>query len=406
MVNKKIASELAVGTVLLAALAVGGIFWMENRNSVISDQSSVIDDQNSDKEEEKIQQASEDGVVSSTETGRKHEPVIIYSEEIKTTEDNSRSWPTVHIYRKIGSQQPEMLAEVGKVGEFPNDYSLSSDEKNLLINLESKLQILNLKTKELSDLFVPRKSILGFTFSPDDKKLFIWDQKYASHDKDYFVHILDLETKSSKIISQGKNSLNPLFPGVWRDDNKVTLAEAFGEFSIQHYFDLSNNKISKAPKILQAGPLSRDGKIMISSNGSLVEDVCNGFSGSGPSSYDVIDPINGKIFGKVGVEGMIVGIFNISPNNDAVILAAHKPWVNAEDCEKEIVDYFYLANISTGRTEKILNLSEILNSWGVEHVGAKYDYDKQDASLRSILLDGELLVGPSKDLRIISQFYN
>ncbi len=42
MINKKIASELAVGTVLILAIAVGGIFWMENKNSVISDQSLVI----------------------------------------------------------------------------------------------------------------------------------------------------------------------------------------------------------------------------------------------------------------------------------------------------------------------------------------------------------------------------
>lgn len=42
MINKKIASELAVGIVLLIAIAMGGIFWMENRNPVISDQSSNI----------------------------------------------------------------------------------------------------------------------------------------------------------------------------------------------------------------------------------------------------------------------------------------------------------------------------------------------------------------------------
>ncbi|EKE19358.1 MAG: hypothetical protein ACD_9C00041G0002, partial [uncultured bacterium] len=43
MINKKIASELAVGTVLILALVVGGIFWMQERNSVISNPQSVIE---------------------------------------------------------------------------------------------------------------------------------------------------------------------------------------------------------------------------------------------------------------------------------------------------------------------------------------------------------------------------
>lgn len=43
MFNKKIASELAVGTILLVAIGVGVIIWMENENAVIGDKSSVIE---------------------------------------------------------------------------------------------------------------------------------------------------------------------------------------------------------------------------------------------------------------------------------------------------------------------------------------------------------------------------
>jgi hypothetical protein len=50
MINKKIASEIGVGVVLLTAIVIGGIFWMQNKNSVISEQSSVI-------ENEKIEQS-------------------------------------------------------------------------------------------------------------------------------------------------------------------------------------------------------------------------------------------------------------------------------------------------------------------------------------------------------------
>lgn len=49
MFNKKIASELAIGTIVLIAIAMGGIFWWQNKNSnqqpVISDQQAVTNNQ-------------------------------------------------------------------------------------------------------------------------------------------------------------------------------------------------------------------------------------------------------------------------------------------------------------------------------------------------------------------------
>jgi putative hemolysin len=33
MINKKIASELSVGLILLVALVIGGIFWLQGRNT-------------------------------------------------------------------------------------------------------------------------------------------------------------------------------------------------------------------------------------------------------------------------------------------------------------------------------------------------------------------------------------
>lgn len=42
MTNKKIASEIAIGIVLLLVIAIGGIFWMQNKKAVISNQPLVI----------------------------------------------------------------------------------------------------------------------------------------------------------------------------------------------------------------------------------------------------------------------------------------------------------------------------------------------------------------------------
>ncbi|KKQ46034.1 MAG: hypothetical protein US63_C0007G0011 [Candidatus Moranbacteria bacterium GW2011_GWC2_37_8] len=46
MINKKIASEVAVGTVLILAIAIGGIFWAQNeKDAVINNQQIVINDE-------------------------------------------------------------------------------------------------------------------------------------------------------------------------------------------------------------------------------------------------------------------------------------------------------------------------------------------------------------------------
>src|SRR3989344_2602074 len=121
----------------------------------------------------------------------------------------SRLWPTEKILRKVGGATPETLAEVGKVGEYPNNYKLNPDKKFLLINLGSKLQILDLTTKELKDLFIPKGVVGSMSYSPDGTQLFIWDDKYLPQDGNnrYYIHRFTISSRKDEILKQGTREL-------------------------------------------------------------------------------------------------------------------------------------------------------------------------------------------------------
>lgn len=334
-----------------------------------------------------------------------HLPVIIYSQQIKTTNNGSRTWPTVRILQKVGDAAPEILAEVGKVGEYPIGYQLSPDNKFLLVNLESKLQILNLATKELKDLFIPKRQVLSVSYSPDAKQLFIWDQKYAPGDGDnsYYVHLFTLANQKDQILKQGTNA-TPFFGSVWRSDNKVVLSEAHGEFSTPWYFDLANNQISKTPGSFASGLVSQSGKTMAVVKDS-VGDACNDFSGSAFSVYNIIDPVSGGILGTIGGSGNRVSVLAFSSNDREALYVAEKPWTNRDDCNKNAEKNYYKVEISSGQAAKLLNVSDVLKSWDVNYVGATADYD-YNKSTWSISVSGQRIITSDKELRLAGQFCN
>jgi hypothetical protein len=378
---------------LVGSLGVAGYYIFANKNIPQTEQPIPTNNQN---------------VSQTTETPNsqaEHLPVVIYTERIKTTDYSSRSWPTVRIMRKVGDAEPEILAEVGKVGEYPNNFQLSPDNKFLLVNLESKLQILNLATKELKDLFIPKRQVLSVSYSPDAKQLFIWDQKYAPRDGDrsYYVHLLTLENQQDQIVKQG-DSVRPFFGSVWRDDNKVLLHEAYGAFLKPWYYDLINNQLSETPGSFAAGLVSKSGKVMAVEKDS-VGDVCNDFGGSASSVYNIIDPVSGNILGAIGGSGNRVSVLAFSPDDKEAIYQAEKPWTKRDDCNKTPERNYYKVQISSGQATILSNVADVLKSWNVNYVSAtaEYDYNK---STWSILINNQPIITSDKKLRLVDQFYN
>lgn len=384
---KIVVVTLSVAVVLI--VGVGLYLWQKPSTSETPDTSAS---------------PSQNNTTEASPTTQSVTPVVIYTQQIKKTDNESRSWPTVKILRKIGNAEPETLAEVGKVGEYPNSYQLSPDKKFLLINLESKLQILDLTTRELKDLFIPKRQVLSTSYSPDKTQLFIWDQKYAPRDGDnsYYLHSFTISSRKDEILKQGVSE-SPFFGQTWREDNKIVLSEAHGEFSTPHYFDLANNQIVKTPGNYASGLLSESGKAMAVAK-DRTADICNDFSGDASSIYNTIDPVSGKILGTVGLPNNRVAILAFSPNDAEAFYQAEKPWTNREDCNKTAEKTYFKVQIATKQATKINNPAELLSSWNENYVGAtiNYDYEKR---IWSILVNGQPIVTSGAELSIAGQYY-
>mgnify|MGYP002336219533 CR=1 FL=1 len=335
-------------------------------------------------------------------------PVLIYREEIGSTDGpTGRGFPTVKIWRKVGSEPHEELAVVGKVNEFPNEVIISPNKRSLLINLESKLQLLDLETKEVKDIFTPRKSTyLTPVFSPDGKELFIWDQFYAKEDKEYFVYRLNLETLVSTLITSGDNG-SVFGPVVWRDDNKVVMYEPLGEFARSWYFDLSTNKIIQTPYSDMYGFVSNDGKSM-SIVSDWVDDICNEFSGSAWSGYKIIDPVSGAIQGRLKQQGKPTSIAAFSPDKKQILYVTGENVTDQNQCstESDSPTTHYISNYNGGNAKKIRYdlFMKLVNHWGYDTIGAAVKYNYQNNS-SAIYLNETLVVSSDKELGIIAEYF-
>ncbi len=334
-------------------------------------------------------------------------PVLIYTDEVSSVVDpTGRSFPTVKIWIKIGSSPHEELATIGKVGEYPNTIRLSPDKKQLLLNLESKLQLLDLDTKQIRDIFIPEKSTyLGAVFSPNSKELFVWDQFYSEvNDKQYFVHRLNLETLEDVLITTG-NTGTAFGPIVWRDDSKVVLYEPMGEFARSWYFDFATNKIIETPNTNMSGFVSSDGKSM-SVVSEWIDDICNEFAGSAWSGYKIVDPVSGTIQGQLKQQGRPATISAYSPDKRQILYATRENATDKSKCDEDLNSFqYYLSNYSGGTSESITyhSFMRLLNNWGYDNIGAtiKYDYDNNSSG---IYLNGKAIVTSNKGLEIVAQY--
>ncbi|MCB9802984.1 hypothetical protein H6761_03135 [Candidatus Nomurabacteria bacterium] len=368
---------------IIGVIAITGFFVKREFNK----QKNVVDVQ------------SDDGWLTYT---NEKTPVLIYIQEIVKTGSDSRAWPTVQIIGKVGDSDPELLAEVGKEDEYPVGYKLSPDNKSLLINLESKLQILNLVTKELKDLFVPKQQVASISYSPDGKQLFIWDQKYGQQNGEYYAHIFDIITHKDQILKQG-NIEGSFFSVAWRDDGNVTMYKAMGDFARSYYFNLATNELRETPNSYTTGVVSTSGKLM-STIKKHIPDICNDMSGSAPSLYNIIDPVSGNVLGMVGKANYSVDIIAFSSDDKEVFYRAGKPWTNREDCDKNIENKYFTTLINTGESNVVINPSEIISSWAGNYIGASSKYNYKENTW-SILINDEPLITSDKRLQIAGQFY-
>lgn len=334
----------------------------------------------------------------------KGQPVLIYTKEIKSGTNDYVSWQTVELWRKVGEADPEYLVTVGKAEEslYVYDNKISPDKRLLLINMGSKLKLLDLKNKHVTETYVPRQWVQTAVFSPDGKKLFIWDQK----EKDYFVHLFDLESKQDTIIKEGKSE-GIYKNAIWRKDGKIILG-VVGLMppltgSRLNYFDLTDRELHWVKGVEIAEIFSSDGSIMARSKDEI-DTQCQVYGGSYQSVYSVINPLTGSVIGKIGRSDQIVRPFAFSPDNKTAIYVGEKPLIKEEECNQESDSKFYVADIATGKEKELEEPFNLIKSWQSNFLGAteKFDQDKREWS---IVIGDQALVKSDKELHIVAQYY-
>ncbi len=324
---------------------------------------------------------------------------LLYTEVSNTILTSTRLYEVDNIYRKVGDAKPELLATVGKIGEFPVSFTLSPDKKTLLINLESKLQTLDLTSKTLTTVFTPKNQVFGVVYSPDGTRLFVWDQKDDS--RNYSIHDFNLGSKKDTILTQGTVDQFAYYPLHWRKDNIVVIGVGKGEFSTMASYNIATKKLVTTSGDPALGTLSQTGMRM-ATTGETIEDICNDFSGSTSSSQKIIDPISAKEYATIGSGTKDLSIIAFSPDDKSVAYSEVPPTTTKSDCDKSQAKTYYQTSVdSTGTATQVDNINALLNSWGL---GENVYTSSKDGKSYSIYEQGKITVSSDHYLRIISAF--
>lgn len=343
----------------------------------------------------------------SAKTGEPASPYLIYAETISEVNNSDRSWPTKNIYRTSNGTSKEFLVTVGKVGEFPGRFFLSPDKNSLYINLESKLQVLNLSTKQLSDVLNAEYSIGTLVFSSDGQSMMVWDQKYASSDKHYALHRVNLSTKQDTIVKTGILEDDPdyLEPYSWRDDSKIAMIEPLGEAVKYWYFDLEDLSIKQA-HIGDVGFGYAEGQLgkLLAVPTTTIANICNEMSGLSPNGYEIIDNISGSKTAGFSVPGVEVNLVGFSADDKDLLYYTSPLATNDDECLATRAKSYYKYNIASDTSVPVADFPTLLSEWQIDKIGADFS-NSLDGKANNILLDGKVAITSEKYLEIIAEYW-
>jgi len=349
----------------------------------------------------------------------KNESVLIFSEEIDQIDSSGRGWVVKKISRIVGDNKPEeLIPSIGRVGEYPLSFLISPDKQILLANLENRLVKLDLKNKKIRDLlnFEYAGNYRGFNFSPDSKKLFIWDQDDASNERipGYTIYVYNIATGVKTILKKGIAGdgmpKNGMIVFKWRTDNIIILGDPKGDFSELWIYNLNTNVLYR--KSTAVGILNENGTVMVNQD-TYVPDPCNDYSGTDIGSYVLYDPITLLVLDRIDGNKKVVHLVAISPNGDQVIYEIQDPVDtnkihDSKDCfqsESTIPNTSVYYSKKIGETPMIItDVDTLIKSWGV-NTEAKLKYN-QDGSV--YIQKGNQRIDKSNaffGFEIVSQFY-
>lgn len=316
-------------------------------------------------------------------------PIMFFTKEESIDTEGDRTWPTLSLWRKVGNEEPIMIADkIGKKGEFPASFDLTPNKQQLLINLESKLMALDLQTLQLKQLFVPKKQVANFIFTQDDKQIIVWDQNYETTDYNFFVHKVDLASGVTTQLGQGnsqqvanayqdgdnQDGAGSLYVQGLNGDN-LLLYQTLGEASAPWVFDLKKGTLQRTPNTRAElyYAYSSAGNAIAKATG-VIDNICNTFAGNAPSTYNLLDPMTGKTLGTFGDGQRVADFYRFSPDGKKAWYAQFETVKDETSCDDKVERSFYEYDLATSKITQVSgNDQQVFDQWFPDKAGFDYN---------------------------------
>ncbi len=312
--------------------------------------------------------------------------VKIHTEQVKVDESGD-NWD-IKVLRTINDSKPELLTTLRDVNNFGEGLSynieLSPDKNNLVLDYTtssrlSKLQLLNIETKEIRDILVSKS---GFNieypiFSPNSKEIFFLRSKVDNRDKTYDFYLYNIESQKNEIIKT-VTTRSEIFNPRWLPENKILLTYALYTSTENKYdlysLNLIDKKISSFPnKIFNEYPdyssnlFNKDNKLFTKPK----TFTTRGFQACYPdevtvlpNSYSVLETLSGKEIAsfKGNPEEPMTPV-SFSPDNKEILyrLDDNACFISIDKNKAK----YYVQSLYDNKPREEVKLDDIIKEWDV-----------------------------------------
>ncbi len=335
------------------------------------------------------------------------QPVIIYTVQTSSSNDGSRLWVTLDVYKKTGNAQPVRLATVGKVGEYPTDFVLSPHHTAMAINLEKKIELLNIATKEIKTIATAKYQFSSMSFAADGQQLVVMDNVVGN--APFALRSFNLKDGNEKTIKSGlttdftKNAAY-LF-AAWRNANTILVTQGCGDAPCSGhpwYVDTTTGKISTAPTYAAPTPFAD----VVT---SYTADGCNQFSGVTANGVKFLSVSTGKQIGSLYNKNWAIAVDRFSPDLKQVLFyntAIAPSGTNPSDCPAYPKRYYFTMAFAGHVVTKISDLPALLRSWNADDTGATVQHKTiQGKETWQIFRGNTIILTSTKGLEVRGQFW-
>ena len=321
--------------------------------------------------------------------------VTLYWVEEYQTSERERSWPTKSVWIKKGAAAPEHLATVGKVGEYPARFLLSPDHKYIAIDLDHRIDLLEIATNKVQQLITLPNHVAGLTFAQDSSTLWVSEAGiYGQGDRAiYKIHSVDLATGQDTVRATGNNAdiKGDLALYKVRDDGTV------------FYHTLTYTEGGPPPGALNLATGERrvvNGGYYMSMDGTrALEPLENtpdtGCSEFGPSvariRMKVVEPVTRQEFGTVGIANKAFLFIAFSPDAKEVLYATAPVPI---DCSYQPADAYYRQAVTGEQPQKVTDPIALLKTWQSPQFGM--DFERDQAGKATMPFSSILYLGPTR----------